>query len=419
MKQYIINGGNRIDGVIKLQGAKNSVLPILAATVMCEGECVIENCPDIVDVEITLQILEHLGCVTERNNDVLRIDATNIKNNFIPLSLMQKMRSSVIFLGAIIARMKSAQCSYPGGCELGARPINLHLKAFKTLGIEAVEDGGYINCDGRNFKSANVHLDFPSVGATENVMLASCLGKGTTRITNAAREPEIVELQDFLNKCGAKIKGGGSSTIVISAVNKLSAVQYKIMPDRIVAGTYMCAVGAVGGELLITNVNNRHISGIVSVLRESNMLLHEGNDEIYIKQLQRPKSIDIVETLPYPAYPTDAQSQLLAMLSIANGTSIIKENIFENRYKIVSEIKKMGADITVMDRIAIIKGVNKLNGAPMLKCPDLRGGAALCIAALCAEGESNIYDIHHIERGYERFDENLRSIGVNIRKIGD
>jgi len=415
MSKYIIRGGEPLSGEVSVQGAKNSVLPILAATVITSGKSIVHNCPNIKDVEITIEILKCLGCKVERQKNTIIVDATNITNYYIPQSLMNKMRSSVIFMGAILARLNIAKCSYPGGCELGARPINLHLKSFRHLGVKIKETHGYITCELSKYKPGKINLDFPSVGATENIMLVSSLQKGRTTIVNAAREPEIVDLQDFLNSMGAKISGGGSSTIEIEGVESLSPVERNVIPDRIMAATMMFMIAATKGELTLKNVNVSHLDSVISVLGECGANILTENNKIHIKCPERLKAIDIVQTMPYPGFPTDAQSQLIAALCTMKGTAIVKETIFENRFNTAVELTKMGADITLNDRVAVIKGVKSLHGANV-KAPDLRGGAALVIAALGAEGDSEIDNIYFIDRGYENFDGTIRSIGGNIKK---
>ncbi len=416
MSKYIIGGGNRLGGSTIIQGAKNSVLPILAATVMCCGECVIHNCPKISDVDTTIEILTCLGCKVKREENTLIVDSTGMNNHYIPPDLMNKLRSSVVFLGGILSRMKVAKCSYPGGCELGSRPVNLHLKAFKQMGIDVKEEDGHIYCNSENMRPGTIHLEFPSVGATENIMLAACKGKGTTTIINAAREPEIVDLQDFLNKMGAKIKGAGSSTVVIKGVSKLYPAQKRVMPDRIVAATMMCMATAVGGRLKLEDVVPSHVESVTSVLRETGADIQIGENSIYIMRNKKIKSIDGLRTMPYPGYPTDAQPQLTAVLALADGTSWVEETIFENRFKSASELCKMGADITVKDRLQIIKGVKALCGTSVY-ASDLRAGAAIAIAALSAEGISEIHNIHYIDRGYEDFETLIKSIGGDIKLV--
>ena len=415
MCKYTIYGGNPLCGTVKIQGAKNAVLPILAASIIADGETVIHNCPDIYDVKITLEILRHLGCTVTLEGSTVKIDSTTLSTYIIPEDLTRKMRSSVIFTGAVLARLGITECSYPGGCELGLRPIDLHLKSFRQLGVDIYEEEGYIKCKLNKYLPGKIHLGFPSVGATENLMLLACKQKGKTVITNCAREPEIVDLQDFLNMMGAKISGAGSSIIEIEGVDRLIPAEKTIMPDRIVAATMMFMVAATGGEISLENIVPLHIDSIISLLSGSGARIDYETDCLHIKCGSRLNAPDSVQTMPYPGFPTDAQSQLMAALTLMNGTSIINETIFENRFNTAAELKKMGADITIKDRIAVIRGVKNLHPANVT-APDLRGGAALAIAALATEGKSEIENIHFISRGYENFDKNISSIGGKIEK---
>lgn len=412
----MISGGTKLQGTMRVHGAKNSVLPILAATILNGGKSTLHDCPRISDVLIAIQILEFLGCRVDWQGDTLCVDSTQLTNDSIPHDLMNKMRSSVIFLGAILARNKEAKCSYPGGCELGARPINLHIKAFRQMGTQVKEEGGYIYCKAGRMPNCRLQLDFPSVGATENIMLAACLGNHTVTIVNAAREPEIADLQDFLNKMGAKIRGAGGSVIVIEGVNQLHDVEKTIMPDRIVAESLLFATAATGGDVTLTNVQLSHITSGISLLEEMGATITTKEDRVRIKAGGPLRAIDTVQTLPYPGFPTDAQPLLMAALTVAKGTSIIKETIFENRFKAAAELQKMGADITINERIAVIRGVDSLTGASV-RAPDLRGGAALVVGAMCAQGVSVIDGIGFIERGYERLDQRLNQLGAKIQRV--
>ena len=416
MCKYIIQGGKPLCGEVQIQGAKNAVLPILAASIIAEGETVIHNCPDIYDVKITLEILRHLGCKAVRQGHTVTIDSTTLSTHIIPEELTRKMRSSVIFTGAVLARLGITECSYPGGCELGLRPIDIHLKSFRQLGVSVTEEDGFIKCSLGKFLPGHIHLGFPSVGATENLMLLACKQHGKTVITNCAREPEVVDLQNFLNMMGAKIKGAGSSVIEIEGVLSLSPTEKTIMPDRIVAATMMFLAAAVRGEFTLKNIVPLHIDSITSVLKECGALVRCETDRIYISCKERLKAPDSVQTMPYPGFPTDAQSQLMSAIATMKGTSIINETIFENRFNTAAELKKMGADITIKDRVAVIRGVKNLRPANVT-APDLRGGAALVIAALGTEGKTEIGNIHFIARGYEEFDKLIASIGGDIKKL--
>ena len=415
MAQYIIEGGNKLEGEISASGSKNASLPIIAASILSGKNTVLYNVPKIQDIKITLEILRLLGCKTDRKNDKIIIDSCDMEKTEIPKELMHKLRSSVILAGAIIGRFKTAIFSYPGGCDIGARPIDLHIKALRKLGINIEEESGYIICSRDKIIGADIHLDFPSVGVTENIMLASVLAEGETIITNAAMEPEIVDLQKFLNRMGAKISGAGENVIRIQGVKELKNVSYNIMPDRIEIGTFLCMTAITGGHSIINNVNNEDIKSITSKLEETGVKIKQEKSKIEIISPKKLKAVEI-KTMPYPGFPTDMQSVFGAMLTNAKGTSVIVENIFDNRFKYLNELKKMGAKVSTEGKIAIIKGNKKLYGAEM-EATDLRGGAALCTAALGAKGQSTIDNISHILRGYENFDKKLKILNAQIELI--
>ena len=406
--------GRRLEGEVIISGSKNASLPILAASILNKGITKLYNVPKIYDTKIMLEILKYLGCKITRNNAKIIIDSKNIKSYEIPEHLMRKMRSSVILAGALLSRKKEAIFSYPGGCDIGARPIDLHLEGFKKLGIEIEEKSGYIKCKYEKIYSADIVLDFPSVGATENLMLSSVFTEGKTTILNAAMEPEIIDLQNMLNRMGAKIKGAGSNIIEITGVKKLNDVSYNIMPDRIEAGTFLCATAITGGKVKIINVIPEHLTPLIKKLEEIGCKLEIGHNYIIIVSPKKLKSID-VKTMPYPGFATDMQSIFATTLTIAKGTSVIVENIFENRYKYANELKKMGAKITIEGRTAVIKGIRKLNGANVI-ATDLRGGAALIIAGLSAKGITRINNIEYILRGYENIDKKLQKLGAKIEE---
>ncbi len=412
MSKFIIQGGKKLEGEVRISGSKNAALPIIAATVLVKGKTTLYNVPNIQDVQTMFQIIKDIGGkVTKKNNKVI-IDTSKIHTYEIPENLMRKMRSSVILAGAIIGKYNKANFSYPGGCEIGSRPIDLHLKGFEKLGINIKEEYGEIICNAEKIIGAQIHLDFPSVGATENIILSACLAEGTTILTNAAKEPEIEDLVKFLNKAGAKIKGAGTDRIEIAGVKKLTEISYNIMPDRIEAGTYLVAGAITGGNVRIANANPMHIEPILNKLEEANCILEIGKDYVQIKAPRRIKSVDI-KTMPYPGFPTDMQSIFGALLSTAKGTSIITENIFENRYKYVQELNRMGARINVEGRTAIIKGTKRIQGANVV-ASDLRGGVALIIEALAAKGVTQVDNVHYILRGYENIEEKLKKLGVKI-----
>lgn len=412
MPSYIIEGGKRLEGEVSVSGSKNASLPILASTILNAGTTKLYNVPEIRDTKITQEILKFLGCKVKKNKGKIEIDSNEMNKKEIPEHLMHQMRSTVILAGAILGRFKEVTFSYPGGCDIGARPIDLHLKSFEKLGINIVENAGFIICKCDKIIGANIDLDFPSVGATENIILASVYAEGITNITNAAMEPEIVDLCNCLNKMGAKIEGAGTSNIKIIGVEKLKDISYNIMPDRIEAGSLLCMVAITGGKLKLNNVIIDNISPIINKLEEAGCKILKEKNSIYMEAPKKLKSVDI-KTMPYPGFPTDMQSVFASMLTMAKGTSVIVENIFENRYKYMSELKKMGAKVTVEGKTAIVKGVRKLSGARVFST-DLRGGAALVTAALAAKGKTEVLNIEYILRGYEGLDKKLKMLGANI-----
>ncbi len=416
MDSFVINGGKRLTGEIQIHGSKNSVLPILAASFLVNGRSVIHNCPLLSDVDAALKILIHLGCKVERDGHTVTIESQNVTSCEIPDSLMREMRSSVIFLGAILGRTGEAKLSAPGGCEIGLRPIDMHISAIKQLGAELSEEHGRLEFSVPDkLKGANITLPFPSVGATENIIIASCVAEGTTVISNAAREPEIADLADFLNSCGAKIHSAGDSTIVIEGVGRLHSTTHTVIPDRIAASTYLIAAAATGGKVCIKDIIPAHIGALIPVLKEAGCEITESNRWVCLSAPKRLNRVSIIRTMPYPGFPTDAQAPLTAMLSLARGTSVIIENIFECRYKHVSELTRLGAKISVEGRTAVIEGVPKLTGASVV-APDLRGGFALIIAGLAAVGETVITGTEHIDRGYETPEALLSQLGADIKR---
>ena len=383
MSQFRLKGGFPLKGEVEVHGAKNAVLPILAAAILNQGESIIHNVPDLKDVNTMIQILESIGCKIKKEGTVLYVDSSLIHTNEVPEKLVREMRSSIILLGAILAKHKQAKFSYPGGCDIGLRPIDLHLKSLRDLGAEVVESHGYIYCQSSSLKGTHIQLDYPSVGATENIMLAASLADGVTIIRNAAKEPEITDLQCFLNKMGCKITGAGTNTITIEGVKELNDVEYTIMPDRIVAGTFAIAAAISGGKIVLNNAHIEHISSVISKLSEVGCRITNIDHRIIIEAPKRLKAVETIRTLPYPGFPTDMQAQMMALMTIARGTSIFTETIFENRYKHASQLIRMGANIKVDGRVAVVKGVNKLYGTHVTSL-DLRGGAALVLAGLAA-----------------------------------
>ncbi|MBR5559195.1 MAG: UDP-N-acetylglucosamine 1-carboxyvinyltransferase [Oscillospiraceae bacterium] len=416
MSEYLIQGGTPLRGELAVHGAKNAALPVLAAALLCE-KSTIHNCPDLTDVAAARNILHYLGCSTTQQDGTVTVTFTQKGDHRIPDRLMRAMRSSIVFLGAVIGRYGMAEVSMPGGCELGPRPIDMHLAALRRLGVVIDESGGVLRCTTPNgLKGARITLPFPSVGATENVMLAACTAKGETCLSNAAREPEIVDLADFLNAAGADIRFAADGSILIHGVDKLIGCEHRVIPDRIAAATYLCAAAVTGGKITLTHLRADHLAAVLPVFEEAGCRMQYGQNTICLKAPERLTALGTVRTMPYPGFSTDAQSTMLAMAALAEGTSVFIETIFESRYKQVGELVRMGANIRVEGRVAVVEGVPKLKGAVM-NCTDLRGGAALAVAALAAQGESRLCSIHHIARGYENFDLNLRKLGAQITRV--
>ncbi len=416
MEKLLIRGQNRLKGSLQIHGAKNSVLPIMAATLL-SGNCVIHNCPRLTDVDAACNILSFLGAKNKREGDSILVQEATGDCCCIPDDLMRMMRSSIVFLGAIIAKCGEARISMPGGCELGPRPIDLHLAALEKLGVSIEEDHGYLNCRvNKRLHGAKISLPFPSVGATENILIAATLAEGETIIQNAAREPEITDLAAFLIACGAKINSTKDGGLRVEGVKSLHPAEHRVIPDRIAAATYLSCTAATGGDVLLTDVCTEHLSAVLPCFEEMGCQILTTPDSIRLKSDGPLKPLRYVRTMPYPGFPTDAQSPLMAAACLAEGSSIFVENIFESRYKHVPELQRMGADIKVEGRIAVVHGVRELHSASV-HCTDLRGGAAIAAAALAAQGESELLQIEHIDRGYEHFEQNLASIGADIRRL--
>ena len=417
MQKLLIEGGHRLAGIVPINGAKNSVLPVLAATLLSDGESVIDNCPCLSDVDASVRILRHLGCDVTAEYPTVTVHPGGTCRTDIPDDLMREMRSSIIFLGALIARYGEAHLSYPGGCELGPRPIDLHLAALRRMGVHITESHGKIDCrTGGELHGADISLSIPSVGATENILLAAVTAKGKTTLRNAAREPEIQDLCHFLTACGAVITGIGEGVLEIEGVSRLHGCRHCIIPDRIEAATYMAAVAAAGGALTLKNVFLPHVAAIVDVLKETGCLIKETPHGLSVTAPARLRPMKLVRTMPYPGFPTDAAAPFLAAACLAKGTGVFIETIFDNRYGYVGELLRFGAHIKVEGRMAVVEGVSALSGAAV-KCTDLRGGAALVVAALAAEGETAITALHHIQRGYADLPQTLENVGAVIEVL--
>lgn len=414
MSAFLVEGGAPLYGSAGIHGAKNSVLPILVAALLAPGVSVIHNCPELSDVRASLEILEHLGCRTTREGDTVTVDATALTHCDVPDRLMREMRSSVIFLGAILARTGEAQMSFPGGCELGPRPIDLHLAAIRSLGASIEERGGTLFCTGgRAMRGRELVLSIPSVGATENAMLAAMGADGVTTISNAAREPEIVDLQAFLQSMGADVRGAGTSIITIRGGLPVRGGEHTVMPDRIVAATLLCAAAAAGGEVELTGTDYRQLSTVTAVLTEAGCKICSGQDRVTLRRREPLRGVCPIRTAPYPGFPTDAQAPIMAALAASRGTTVFVENIFESRYRHAGELGRMGANIRVEGRVAVVCGVERLHGASV-RAADLRGAAALVVAALGAEGDSRITGLAHLDRGYQDLDGTLRALGARM-----
>lgn len=417
-QKIIVNGGRKLEGELRVHGAKNSALPLLSAAVLAHGETVLHNCPALTDVDAACRILTHIGCRCQRSGDTVTVDATNVSGYEIPDSLMREMRSSIMFLGAVLGRTGRCRLSFPGGCELGARPIDLHLAALRQMGAQIVEEHGYLDCTAPGgLHGAKITLSFPSVGATENTLLAAVSAKGFTEIHNAAREPEIVDLADCLGKFGARIRGAGESVICVEGTPRPMPCEHSVIPDRIVAGTYLCAAAITRGELILTHCEPSHMNGFMPMLEAMGARIYTyGGGKMYFSCKKRLNSPPTVRTMPYPGFPTDIQAPFTALCTTAEGTSVFVETIFENRFRHIPELVRLGASIRTEGRVCVIQGVNSLSGAKVCAA-ELRGGAALVTAALAAEGTSEITGLGFIDRGYESLEGALRSVGADIKRV--
>jgi len=415
LDNLVIEGGHPLSGTIRIHGAKNAALPILAASLLAEGEVKIRNVPRLLDIEVMLDILRDLGCKARHQDTVVTVETAVATSSHIPETLMRKMRSSVFLMGPLLARFGEAQLYQPGGCAIGERKIDLHLRGLAALGAKIEEKGSRIVCSARRLQGAEISLDFPSVGATENIMMAAVLAQGRTTIIGAAREPEIQDLQQFLNQMGARVEGAGTDTIIIEGVESLYGCDFEVIPDRIVTGTVMVAAAATRGEVTLENTKPSQLTSLIHVLRRAGVQIEAGNDIMKVGAFNRPLAVDRIVTSPYPAFPTDLQAQVMTLLALADGVSVLKETVFEGRFKHVDELCRMGADIRVDLNNAFIRGVPQLYGTTV-EATDLRAGAALVIAGLAAQGRTVVEQIHHIDRGYDRIEEMFRRIGGNITR---
>ena len=415
MAKYKISGGKRLEGTVRVSGSKNASLPILAACLLNKELNTVCGIPKLRDIKVMHELLSYLGGRVVWEGDIMTIDTRNIDNRRVSEVLMRRMRASNLVLGPLLSRFGRVEMAYPGGCQIGSRPMDLHIKGIQALGARTVESHGYIYAEADELVGAEIHLDVPSVGASENIMMAAVFAKGQTVIRNAAREPEIVDLQKFLNCIGADVRGAGSDTIKIRGVKALKPGYHTVIPDRIEAGTHMIAAAITCGDVIIENVIPEHVEPVTAKLREAGIPVEIRSDSIRIRCDRLPKPVDI-KTMPYPGFPTDMQPQLMVMMCVATGTGIVTETVFENRYKHVAELRRMGADIRVEGQTAIVKGINRLSGA-CVEATDLRAGAALVLAALTADNGTVIENVTHIERGYECLENKYTALGANIIRV--
>ncbi len=415
MGKFVIEGGQPLKGKVKASGAKNAVLKLMAASLLSDTPCFISNVPKIRDVFTMVEVLRWMGAEVDFDGDHRMFINPKVSKAEAPYDLVSQMRASIIVLGPLLAKYGKAKVAMPGGCNIGSRKIDLHLKGLESMGAEIEVKGGFFEAKTKGLRGTLVPLDFPSVGATENILMAAVLADGETVIENAAREPEIVDLANFLNKMGAQIKGAGGTSIKIKGVRRLKGVNYQVIPDRIEAGTFLIAAAITNGEVTVEGARSEHLELVISKLREAGAKISEKDNEVTVSLSKRPQAIDVA-VLPFPGFPTDLQPQITVFLSLAEGISIVTENVFENRFLYVDELNRMGTDVRIEGHHAIIRGVSKLYGAPV-KATDLRGGAALVLAGLAAEGETIVSDIYHIERGYENFKEKLEKLGARISII--
>jgi UDP-N-acetylglucosamine 1-carboxyvinyltransferase len=416
LEKFIIKNNGPLLGRVKVNGAKNAVLPIMAATLLTNEICYLENVPDLRDVKVMKEVITHFGgefIDISKNEKSIRV--RKISTSEAPYELVQKMRASFFVMGPLLAKTGVARVSLPGGCAIGARPVDLHLKGFAALGAEVSQGQGYIEAKADELIGSTIYLDFPSVGATENIMMAAVLAKGETVIENAAEEPEIIDLSNFLNKMGANVRGAGTDTIRIEGVESLKGTRHEIIPDRIETGTYMVAAAITKGDVVIENIVPAHIKPVIAKLKETGAELEIGEDVIRVNASNISESVDLT-TLPYPGFPTDMQAQFMALMTVLNGTSVINETVFENRFMHIPELSRLGANIRIEGHSAIVRGVSELEGSEVV-ATDLRAGAALVLAGLVAKGETHVNSIYHIDRGYSNLESNLRKLGADIKRV--
>jgi len=417
VERLVIRGGLPLMGKVRVSGAKNAVLPIIASTLLVENTCQVIGVPRLADVNTIVDLISYMGADISWVEDSLTVTARNIKNCEAPYNCVSKMRASFLIMGPLLARFGQTRISLPGGCNIGTRPIDLHLKGFAAMGAEISKEGGYVNARVKDrLIGARIYLDFPSVGATENIMMAAALADGVTHIENAAEEPEIVDLANFLNAMGGKVSGAGTNVVVIEGVPSLKGARHNVIPDRVEAGTYMVAAAMTGGDIYVENVITEHLKPVIAKIEETGAKVFNGGDGIRVVGSDTIRPVNI-QTLPYPGFPTDMQAQMMTLLTRAQGTSMIVETVFENRFMHTEELARMGADIWIDGRVAVIKGVPELYAAKV-RATDLRGGASLILAALCAKGETEISLVHHVDRGYEKLEQKLTGLGADIRRIG-
>ncbi|MFH1673934.1 MAG: UDP-N-acetylglucosamine 1-carboxyvinyltransferase [Pseudomonadota bacterium] len=415
MDKIIITGGNRLQGTVAVSGAKNAALPILVSSILTDGWNTFYNVPDLWDIQTIQRLMADLGVRFEQDGGALKADASGLANFEAPYDLVRKMRASVLVLGPLLARLKRARVSLPGGCAIGARPINLHIKGLQQMGASITLDHGYVEAKADQLKGSDIYLDVVTVTGTENLMMAAVLAEGVTVLRNAAREPEIIALADALKQMGAKIEGAGSPVITITGVKKLKPISYTIIPDRIETGTFMVAAALTQGNIEIVNCEPSHLEASIHKLRQAGVTIEKGKASLRIQGPKQIQSVD-VKTLPYPGFPTDMQAQFMVLMSTAKGLSVIDETIFENRFIHVSELQRMGADITISGNSAVVRGVSQLSGAPVM-ATDLRASASLILAGLAAEGTTEVSRVYHLDRGYERIEEKLSALGANIKRV--